>query len=83
MYSVVQCVNGNYSVVAEGLDESGAKKAFWNRCTVLENAPDVIRGQVAILNEYLQVVNGFTQAFTHEQPEPEVVPEEPVEDENP
>lgn len=70
MYSVIQCVNGSYSVVAEGLDESGAKKAFWNRCTVLENAPDVITGQVAILNQYLQVVGDYTQAFNHE-PEPE------------
>lgn len=71
MYSVIQCVNGSYSVVAEGLDESGAKKAFWNRCTVLENAPDVITGQVAILNPYLQVVGDYTQAFNHEPAEHE------------
>lgn len=70
-YSVVQCVNGNYSVVAEGLDESGAKKSFWNRCTVLESAADVITGHVAILTEELYVFAGYNQQFSHPAPEPE------------
>lgn len=72
MYSVVQCVNGNYSVVAEGLDESAAKKSFWNRCIVLESASDVLLGQVAILNQQLQVYGGYTEQIIHT-----VEPEEP------
>lgn len=77
MYSVVQCVNGSYSVVAEGLDESGAKKAFWNRCIVLENAADVLLGQVAILNQQLQIFGNYTEQIIHtvETPEPEEVTE--------
>lgn len=77
MYSVVQCVNGSYSVVAEGLDESGAKKAFWNRCIVLENASDVLLGQVAILNQQLQIFGGYSEQIIHtvEAPETEEVTE--------
>lgn len=71
MYSVVQCVNGSYSVVAEGLDESGAKKAFWNRCIVLENAADVLLGQVAILNQQLQIFGGYSEQIIHAVETPE------------
>lgn len=74
MYSVVQCVNGSYSVVAEGLSESSAKINFWDRCIVLENAPDVLLGQIAILNQQLQIYGGYTEQIIHEVPEP--TPEE-------
>lgn len=70
-YSVVQCVNGNYSVVSEGLDESGAKMEFWRICRVLESAADVITGHVAILGEDLYVYGSFNQSFSHPAPEPE------------
>lgn len=79
MYSVVQCVNGNYSVVAEGLNESSAKINFWNRCIVLENASDVLLGQVAILNQQLQIFGGYTEQIIHEVPEPTPEPVEPTE----
>lgn len=71
MYSVVKCVNGNFAVVSEWADFSSAKKSFWNTCIILENAPDVIKGQVALLNEYLLVEQGFTQTITHTPAEPE------------
>lgn len=68
-YSVVQCVNGNYSVVSEGHDESAAKKAFWNLCVTLENAPDVVTGTCAIFDEKLNTYAGFNQSFSHPAPE--------------
>lgn len=70
-YSVVQCVNGNYTIVSEGHDESAAKKAFWNRCVLLENDPSTITGHVAILTEELYVYAGYNQQFSHPAPEPE------------
>ena len=68
-YSVIQCVNGNYSVVSEGHDESAAKKSFWNTCTNLENANDVVTGQCAILDEQLRIHNNYAQSFSHPAPE--------------
>lgn len=73
-YSVVQCVNGNYTIVSEGHDETAAKKAFWNRCVLLENDPSTITGQVAILGESLDIYNGYSQSFSH----PVETPEEPT-----
>lgn len=75
MYSVIQCVNGSYRVVAEGLSESGAKMKFWEVCRTLENASDVVLGQVAILNQQLQIFGGYTEQFVH-MPEPEENTEE-------
>ena len=71
MFSVVKCVNGNFAVVSEHSDFSGAKQSYWNTCITLENAQDVIKGQVALLNEYLLVEQGFTQTITHTPAEPE------------
>ena len=64
--AIVQCVNGTYSVVAEGLTtEQAALVAFHNRCMILWNAPDVITGEVAILDEQLDIYHGYKELITH------------------
>lgn len=77
--SIVQCVNGNYSVVAEGLTtEQAALVAFHDRCKILWNASDVVTGEVAIFDEQLDVYHGCKELITHEPtpaPEPEGEPE--------
>lgn len=83
MLSIIQCVNGNYSVVAEGLTEGqSAKVNFHQRCAVLWNASDVKVGQVAVINEQLEVWDGCTEQIIHvepEQSEEEPTPVEPKE----
>jgi hypothetical protein len=73
--SIIQCVNGSYSVVAEGITtEQAALVAFHDRCKILWNAPDVITGEVAIFDEQLDVYHGYKELITHTpsvQPEPE------------
>ena len=73
--SIIQCVNGSYSVVAEGITtEQAALVAFHDRCKILWSAPDVITGEVAIFDEQLDVYHGYKELITH-TPTPEPNPE--------
>ena len=71
--AVIQCVNGNFSVAAEGIEtEQAARVAFHNRCTVLWNAPDVLTGEVAVVDEQLDVYHDCKEFISHApQAEPE------------
>lgn len=65
MYAVIECINGSFSVKAENLDEQAAKVFYFDRCRILWNAPDVLLGQVAIVNQQLQVVGGYSEQIIH------------------
>ena len=67
-YAVIQAINGNYSIYAEGMtDINQAKISFHGRCQALWNAPDVITGCVAIIDENLNVVGSYQEFITHNQ----------------
>ena len=73
-YAIIKCINGNYSVHAEGIiDLSAAKTQFHGLCQVLWNAPDVLTAHAAIVDEQLDVVEGYKEFIHHE---PSVQPEE-------
>ena len=77
--ALIQCVNGNFSVVSEGYTtEQAALVDFHNRCKILWNAADVITGEVAIVDEQLDVYHGCKEFIRHE-PAP-VEAAEPVEE---
>jgi len=68
-YAVMQCVNGNYSIVAEYTDNlQGAIVKFHQVCANLWNSQDVIRAQVKIVNEFLETVQGMSESIGHEEP---------------
>lgn len=71
--AVIQCINGNFFVVSEGLEtEQAARVAFHERCKILWNAPDVITGEVAVVDEQLDVYQGLKELIHHDpQPEPQ------------
>ena len=76
-YAIIQCVNGNYSIVAEYDDNiEGAIVRFHQVCANLWNAQDVRSAQVKIVNEYLETVMGKSENIGHDVPEE---PEEVVE----
>lgn len=57
-YAIIKVINGNFFIHSEGItDLSGAKSQFHGLCQVLWNAPDVITGCVAIVDENLEVVS--------------------------
>ena len=73
--AIIQCVNGSFSVVSEGhTTEQAALVAFHDRCKILWNAPDVITGEVAIVDEQLDVYHGLKE-FIHHTPQPAPEPE--------
>lgn len=65
-YAIINVVNGNYSVQAEGItDLSAAKTQFHGRCQTLWNAPDVITAEVRIMDENLDTVEGYKEFISH------------------
>lgn len=71
-YAIIKCINGNYSVHAEGItDPANAKTIFHGLCQTLWNAPDVITAHVAIVDEQLDVVEGYKE-YIHHEPQPSV-----------
>lgn len=78
VYSIVKCINGNYSIHAEGFtDVAAAKTSYHGLCQTLWNAPDVISAEVSIVDENLDCVEGYKERISHEpQPGPEPEPEE-------
>lgn len=66
-YAIIKAINGNYFIHAEGITElSSAKTQFHGLCQTLWNAPDVITAHVAIIDEQLDVVEGYKEYIHHE-----------------
>ena len=84
-YAIIKVSNGNYEVYSEGItDITNAKVQFHGVCQSLWNAKDVVTASVAIVNEQLNIVDGYKEFIRHEQPRPEPTPEpepEPTEGE--
>ena len=71
MYSIVTCINGNFKIEAEGLNEQQAKVLFHQKCAAFWNASDVLLGQVSIMNQQLQVGGNYTEQIIHTVETPE------------
>ena len=81
-YAVQQCVNGNFSTVAEFEDNlQGALVKFHQTAANLWNAPDVLRANLRIVDENQNTVMGKSEDIGHDAPEEPVVPEEQTEPE--
>ena len=69
-YAIIECVNGSYSVRAEGITTlESAKVQYHDRCKILWNAQDVITATVMIVNENLECVEGYNREFIHHEAE--------------
>lgn len=65
-YAIVKCLNGNYSVHAEGYtDVNNAKVAFFGLCQTLWNASDVVTGMAMIVDENLDPVERYKEYIHH------------------
>lgn len=66
-YAIIKAINGNYFIHAEGITElASAKTQFHGLCQTLWNAPDVLTAHVAIIDEQLDVVEGYKEFIHHE-----------------
>ena len=79
VYGIIKVINGTYHIHAEGITNlNTAKVSYFGLCQTLWNAPDVITGEVAIVDEQLDVVEGYKEFISHE-PAPVEPTEEPTE----
>jgi len=75
-FAIIKVINGNYFIHAEGItDVTAAKTQFHGLCQTLWNAPDVITAEVVIVDEQLDIVEGYREFIHHE-----AAPAEPVEE---
>ena len=66
-YAIIQCVNGSYKVVAEGITNlDRAKVTYHGTCQNLWNASDVITGSVRIVDENLDCVQDYKEFIHHD-----------------
>ena len=71
-YAIIKCISGNFFIDSEWSNLNSTKTQFHGLCQTLWNAPDVITAHVAIVNEQLDVVDGYKEYIQHEtQPTPE------------
>lgn len=70
-YAVIQCVNGNFSIVSEHTDADKGIVKFHDVCKNLWNASDVVTARVNLVDENYFVVEGRYTEFIDRTPEPE------------
>lgn len=70
-YSLIQVSNGNYSIVSETTDINSAKVQFHSLAAALWNATDVQTACIMIVDENLDVVQGFKEFISHVEPSAE------------
>ena len=64
--AIIKVINGNFFVHAEGITNvASAKTTFHSLCATLWNAPDVLTAEVAIVDEQLDVVEGYKELIRH------------------
>ena len=66
-YAIIKVINGNYFIHAEGItDLANAKMQYHGLCQTLWNSSEVISAYVEIVNEQLDVVDGYKEFIHHE-----------------
>ena len=67
MYAIIECINGNFYVRAEGITSmEAAKTQYHGRCQTLWNSADVKAAHVSIVDEQLDVVEGYKEYIHHD-----------------
>jgi hypothetical protein len=68
-YAIIKVINGNYFIHAEGItDLANAKTQYHGLCLTLWNADEVLSAYVEIVNEQLDVVDGYKEYIHHDAP---------------
>jgi hypothetical protein len=76
-YAIVKVINGNYFIHAENITElASAKVQYHGLCQTLWNASDVLNAYVMIVDEQLDVVEGYKEYIHHDSVEPTPEPTE-------
>ena len=65
-YSTIKVVNGQFAINTETDNLQSAIIQFHSLAQTLWNAPDVATAKIAIMDEQLNVVNGYAEFIHHE-----------------
>lgn len=66
-YAIIKIINGNWFIHAEGITKlEAAKTQFHGLCQTLWNTQDVLSAYVMIVDEQLDVVEGYKEFIHHE-----------------
>ena len=66
-FAIIKVINGNYFIHSEGITAIEiAKTQFHGLCQTLWNAADVLSAHVAIVDEQLDVVEGYKEFIHHD-----------------
>ena len=65
-FSTVKCVNGVFAINTETDNLQSAIIQFHGLAQTLWNAPDVATAKIAIMDEQLNVVDGYAEYIHHE-----------------
>ena len=65
-YSTIKVVNGTFAINTETSDLQSAIIQFHGLAQTLWNAPDVAKAKIAIMDEQLNVVDGYAEYIHHE-----------------
>ena len=65
-YSIIKCVNGNFSIHSETTDLNSAKVQFHGLCQSLWSALDVETAKVELVDEQLNIIDDYREYIHHE-----------------
>lgn len=66
-YAIVKVINGNFFIHAEGFTSvESAKISYHGLCQTLWNTQEVLSAYAMIVNEQLDVVEGYKEYIHHE-----------------
>lgn len=65
MYSVIQQINGTFTVKFEGENLDGLKYNYHNWCAALWNDTGAVDGVVKIVDSNLDTVDGYVEFISH------------------
>lgn len=69
-YAIIKVVNGNYAIQSEGIiDLNNAKTQFHGLCQMLWSASDVQTACAMIVDENLDIVQGYKEFISHSEEE--------------
>ncbi len=67
-YAILKVSNGHYFIQEEAItDLNSARKKFHTACATMWNASDVRTGQLRLVDEQLNCVEGYNETIYHEQ----------------
>ena len=65
-YSTIKCVNGNFAINTETPNLTQAIIQFHDLARQLWNASDVETAKIAIIDEQLNIIDGYAEYIYHE-----------------